>query len=207
MPSECLDYMEQSGVKRMGLEFDSSKEHYHLKVFDKHRSDPTIWCKCTVQEDGSLSIHKVELNQVRHLVEDISCLFKDLDLRLMLCTIRILKNVDTKVESAIKSLVSSAIIDPNVKGGLRWPLGKDSIGERFSIAGVWHTNYRAFRNETLRLKLRHADRFDHQSSTGEVANEVNFKLIGMSHRLEGHPQLELSSFDGAVNSKLTMQLC
>lgn len=37
---------------------------------------------------------QVQLNQVRHLVEDISCLFKDLDLRLMLSTKRILKNLD-----------------------------------------------------------------------------------------------------------------
>ncbi|KAK3158004.1 hypothetical protein QOZ80_2AG0131600 [Eleusine coracana subsp. coracana] len=127
VPSECLDDMERSAVKRMGLEFDSSKEHYHVKVFDKHRSDSTISCKCTVQEDGTLAIHKVELNQVRHLVEDISCIFKELDLRLMLCTKRILKDLDSEVEGAIKSLVSSAVIDANVKGGLRWPLGKESI--------------------------------------------------------------------------------
>ena len=37
---------------------------------------------------------QVEWNQVRHLVEDISCLFKGLDLRLMLCTKRILKTPD-----------------------------------------------------------------------------------------------------------------
>ncbi|TVU30000.1 hypothetical protein EJB05_21600 [Eragrostis curvula] len=192
VPSECLDDMEQSAAKGMELDFDSSKEHYHVKVFDKHRSESTISCKCTVQEDGTLAIHKVELNQVRHLVEDISCVSKELDLRLMLCTKRILKNLDSEVESAIKNLVASAVIDPNVKGGLRWPLGKESIGERFSIVGVWHTNYKAFRNDTLRLKLRHADRFDHRSSTGEVANEVTFKLIGLSRILEGGDQDENS---------------
>ncbi|KXG30258.1 hypothetical protein SORBI_3004G153000 [Sorghum bicolor] len=184
MPSECLDDMERSMVKSMGLDFDSSKEHYHVKVFDKNQSDSTISCKCTMEEDGSLAIQKVELNQVRHLVEDISCLFKGLDLRLMLCKKRILKNLDSEVENAVKSLVSAAIIDPNVKGGIRWPLGKESIGERFSIVGVWHTNYKAFRNETMRLKLRHADRFDHRSSTGEVSNEVTFKLTAISRKLE-----------------------
>lgn len=184
VPIECIDAMEQSMVRRMGLEFDSSKEHYHVKVFDKHRSDSTMSCKCTMGEDGKLAIHKVELNQVRHLLEDISCLFKDLDLRLALCRKRILKNFDSEVENAIKSLVSAAIIDPDVKGGLRWPLGKESVGERFSIVGVWHTNYKAFRNETMRLKLRHADRFDHRSSSGEVADEVTFKLTGMSRKLE-----------------------
>uniref|UniRef100_J3LD26 DUF7903 domain-containing protein n=1 Tax=Oryza brachyantha TaxID=4533 RepID=J3LD26_ORYBR len=187
--SECLDGMERSATEKMGLEFDSSKEHYHVKVFDKRQSDITISCKCTVQEDGKLAIHKVELNQVRHLVEDISCLFKDLDLRLMLSTKRFPKNLDAEVENAINCLVSSAVIDPDVKGGLRWPLGKESVDERFSIVGVWHTNYKAYRNENLRLKLRHADRFDHQSSTGEVSNEVTFKLIGISAKLEaGHQE-------------------
>ena len=70
------------------------------------------------------------------------------------------------------------------KGGLRWPLGKESIGERFSIVGVWHTNYKAFRNKTSRLFLRHADRFDHRSSTGEVSDEVTFKLTDISNRLK-----------------------
>jgi hypothetical protein len=88
------------------------------------------------------------------------------------------------VENAIESLVSSAILDPNVKGGLRWPLGKESISERFSIVEVWHTNYKAFRNETLRLKLRRGDRFDHRSSTGEVSNEVTFKLTVISNILQ-----------------------
>jgi hypothetical protein len=88
------------------------------------------------------------------------------------------------VENAVKSFVSAAIIDPNVKGGIRWPLGKESIGERFSIVGAWHTNYKAFKNETMRLKLRHADRFDHRSSTGEVSDEVTFKLTAISHKLE-----------------------
>ncbi|XP_051202912.1 uncharacterized protein [Lolium perenne] len=184
VPRECFEDMEQSAVKLMGLELDSSKEHYHVKIFDKHQSDSTMSCKCTVQEDGKLAIHKVELNQIRQLVEDISCLSQDLDLRLMLSTKRILKNVDPEVENAIQSLVSSAILDPNVKGGLRWPFGKESIGERFSIVGVWHTNYKAFRNKTLRFKLRHADRFDHRSSTGEVSNEVTFKLTGISKRLQ-----------------------
>jgi hypothetical protein len=37
---------------------------------------------------------QVELDPIRQLVEDISCLSQDLDLRLMLRTKRILKNLD-----------------------------------------------------------------------------------------------------------------
>ena len=32
VPTECLDEMERSMVRRMGLKFDSSEEHYHVKV-------------------------------------------------------------------------------------------------------------------------------------------------------------------------------
>jgi hypothetical protein len=32
VPRECFEDMEQSTVKLMDLEFDSSKEHYHVKV-------------------------------------------------------------------------------------------------------------------------------------------------------------------------------
>jgi hypothetical protein len=32
VPKECSEDMERSVVKLMGLEFDSSKEHYHVKV-------------------------------------------------------------------------------------------------------------------------------------------------------------------------------
>ncbi|XP_048537434.1 uncharacterized protein LOC125516027 [Triticum urartu] len=203
LPGKCVDEIGMYIGKLTDLKFDSSKKHYHVKVFDKQRSDTTMSCKCTVQEDGKLVIHKVELNQIRQLVEDISCLSKDFDLRLMLRTKRILKNIDPEVENAIKSLVSSAIVDPDAKGGLKWPLGNESIGERFSIVGVWHTSYSAFRNKTLRLKLRCADRFDHRSSTGEISNEVTFKLTGISERLQDGNE-EVDTLKGMLDSAVQM---
>ena len=84
---------------------------------------------------------------------------------------------------AINQLVKSAVIDSDVKGGLRWPLGKDSVADRFSIAGFWHTKYKAFKSQTAKIKLRHADRFDHRNSTGEVSSEVFLKLTGISKHL------------------------
>lgn len=79
-------------------------------------------------------------------------------------------------EQCIRELVKSAILDPKVKGGLRWPLGKESSGDRFSVVGCWHTKYKAFKNSSTRLKLRNADRFDFMNSTGEDAREVTLKL-------------------------------
>lgn len=58
-------------------------------------------------------------------------------------------------------------------------MGKQSSGDRFTVVGVWHTNAKTFRNSSMRLKVRHADRFDFISSNGEVANEVNLKMPGI----------------------------
>nr|CAD1836569.1 unnamed protein product [Ananas comosus var. bracteatus] len=131
VPNEFMKNVEQLIVKSIGFDFESEREHYHVKVFDKHQPDSTISCKCTVRKDGGLELYKIELNQVRHMVVDISCLHKDLDLRLMLVTKKLLKNLDDEVENGINQLISSAIIDSEVKGGFdgllgRSPLLKDS---------------------------------------------------------------------------------
>ena len=79
----------------------------------------------------------------------------------------------------IRNLIESAVLDPNVKGGLRWPLGKAASGDRFFVVGVWHTIAKAYRNPSLRLKVRYADRFDFRTSMGESASEVHLKLKGI----------------------------
>nr|XP_020163879.1 uncharacterized protein LOC109749329 [Aegilops tauschii subsp. strangulata] len=202
LPSDFLDDMERFAVERMGLEFVSTKEHYHVKVVNKQGMVSKMSCKCTMQEDGKLAIDKTELNQIRPLLEDVSCLSKDLDLRLMLNTNRIL--IDPEVENAIKSLVSSALVDPNARGGFRRPLGNKLIDERFSIAGVWRTNYKTFGNKSLKMYLRHTGRFVQGSSTGEVSNEVSFKLAGISKRLQDGGNQEVDTLKGMLESAVRM---
>lgn len=84
----------------------------------------------------------------------------------------------------IKSLIGSAVLDSEVKGGLRWPFGEDSSGSRYAVTGVWHTTAKSYGNSSIRLKLRHADRYDFRSSTGEVAQEVNLKMSGILSQLQ-----------------------
>ncbi|KAF8394056.1 hypothetical protein HHK36_020258 [Tetracentron sinense] len=127
---------------------------------------------------------QIELNQVRHLVVDISCLDKNLDLRLMLNTKRILTALTDKEDHSIRNLIKSAVIDPDAKGGLRWPLGKECFGDRYRVVGVWHTKAKAFKSSLIRLKLRHADRFDFRTSTGEVGREVSLKMKGIAGQLQ-----------------------
>ncbi|XXG50306.1 hypothetical protein AAC387_Pa02g4341 [Persea americana] len=168
-------------VPKIRFDFESEKEHYHVKIYDKYRPNVSISCKCIVLKDGAgLELQKVELNQVRHLVADISCLDKDLDLRLMLTTKRILTALTDEEEHGIRELLKHAVLDPHVKGGLRWPLGKETFGDRFFMVGVWHTKFKSYRGHMMRLKLRDADRHDFRTSTGEVAREVTLKMVGIS---------------------------
>lgn len=76
----------------------------------------------------------------------------------------------------IAYLINSAVLDQDVKGGLRWPLGKASSGDRFRVVGVWHTVAKSYVNAFMRLKLRNADRYDFKTSVGEATKEITLKL-------------------------------
>ncbi|KAL2555394.1 hypothetical protein Fot_00133 [Forsythia ovata] len=157
--------------------------------------------------EGELELYHVKLNQVRHMVADISCLGKNLDLRLMLRTKRTLIALKDEEIENIKCLIGSANLDSEVKGGLRWPLGKQSSGDQYTVVGVWHTNGKTFMNSSMRLKVRHADRFDFRSSAGEVTREVILKMPGIIPQL--HEQTDLAMEMLKENLKLiwTYFLC
>uniref|UniRef100_A0A2N9J3X0 DUF7903 domain-containing protein n=1 Tax=Fagus sylvatica TaxID=28930 RepID=A0A2N9J3X0_FAGSY len=128
------------------------------------------------EEEKDLYHVKTELNQVRHMVVDVSCLDKNVDLRLMLSTKRVLTALTDDEMQSIRSLINSAILDQDVKGGLRWPFGKASSGDRYCVVGVWHTIAKSYKSRSLRLKVRHADRFDFRTSNGEATREITLKL-------------------------------
>lgn len=66
-----------------------------------------------------------------------------------------------------------------MKGGLRWPLGKESSGDRYEVVSVWHTKVKSYKNSLVRLRVRDADRFDFRTSTGEVTREITLKMTGV----------------------------
>jgi hypothetical protein len=78
--------------------------------------------------------------------------------------------------NSIRDLINSAVLDSDMKGGLRWPLGKASSGGRYSVTGAWHTVTKAYKSSSFRLKVRDADRFDFRSGAGEAAREIYLKL-------------------------------
>ncbi|KAL2539715.1 hypothetical protein Adt_00693 [Abeliophyllum distichum] len=208
VPPSYVEYITNEVVPKIGFDLEGERELYHVKLSDKMRPDSTLSCKCTVTKDSKkLELCKVELNQVRHMVADISCLDKNLDLRLMLRTKRTLIALKDEEIENIKSLIGSANLDSEVKGGLRWPLGKQSSGDQYTVVGVWHTNGKTFRNSSMRLKVRHADRFDFRSSAGEVSREVILKMPGIIPQL--HEQTDLAMEMLKENLKLiwTYFLC
>ncbi|KAK6791810.1 hypothetical protein RDI58_010891 [Solanum bulbocastanum] len=57
----------------------------------------------------------------------------------------------------IKNLIGSAVLDSEVKGGLRWPFGEDSSGSQYAVTGICHTTVKSYGNSSIKFKLRHAD--------------------------------------------------
>ncbi|XP_031280442.1 uncharacterized protein LOC116138907 [Pistacia vera] len=107
---------------------------------------------------------------------DISCADKNLDLRLMLWTKSVVTDLTDDEMQSLRNLINSAVLDPELKVGLRWPLGKSNSRVRYRVSGVWHTGVKLYESSSLRLKVRHADRFSFESSTGESALEITLKL-------------------------------
>ncbi|GAV86153.1 LOW QUALITY PROTEIN: hypothetical protein CFOL_v3_29586, partial [Cephalotus follicularis] len=184
VPSSYVESLIDEVATKIGVELD--KDIYHIKLADSTQPDSTIACKCVVKEDKKLNLLKasIELNPLRNMALDISCLDKNLDLRLMLCTKRSLTDLTDDEMHSIKTLINQAVLDPDVKGGLRWSLGKASSGDRYSVVGVWHTIVTIYESPSLRLKVRHADRFDFRTATGEVTKEIILKLKGVLSKLQ-----------------------
>ncbi|XP_038700139.1 uncharacterized protein LOC119997299 isoform X1 [Tripterygium wilfordii] len=188
VPTSYMENIVDVVAPEIGVDFEDEKDIYHVKLSDSRRQDALISCKCNVTNDNRLELYKVELNQIRHMVIDISCLEKSRDLRLMFCAKRILTSLTDDEKCSIRELINSAVPDADVKGGLRWPVGKASSGDRdrYNVIGVWHTISKTYNSPSLRLKVRHADRFDFKTSTGEATNEIVLKLKGIVSELQEH---------------------
>ncbi|KAI5326767.1 Hypothetical predicted protein [Prunus dulcis] len=191
-------------VPNIGVDFEEEKDGYRVKLSDSTRPDSILSCKCSVmKEHGKLQLYKIELNQLRDMVIDISCPNKNLDLRVMLCTKRPVTALSDDEMQSIRDLISSAVLDPDVKGGLRWPLGKESSGDRYKVVGIWHVIANMYTNPSLRLKVRHADRFDFRTSTGEATWEVSLMLKKVVSKLQ-EEKVEVSSISEILEENMRM---
>uniref|UniRef100_A0A1J3E341 DUF7903 domain-containing protein n=1 Tax=Noccaea caerulescens TaxID=107243 RepID=A0A1J3E341_NOCCA len=184
VPTSYIQHIKSMVLPSHGFCFDLEKERYTVKVFHHTRPNETIICKCTLKEDGKLSLYKAELNSVRHLVVDVSCIDKNLDMRLMLASKRNMTALTEKEMSNIKGLLDSATVDPNVKGGLRWPLGRSSSGDGYKVFEACHARSTVYTKGTLRLRFRETDRFNERIGTGEIKREVTLMLKDLNTKLQ-----------------------
>ncbi|KAF8089915.1 hypothetical protein N665_0494s0020 [Sinapis alba] len=159
---------------------DGEKEKYIVKITGPNG---IINCKCTVKEDGRLSMYKAELHPVRHLTIDVSCIDKNLDMRLMLAGKR-KKTLTEKEISDIQGLLGSAIVDLNLKGRLRWPLGKTSLEDCYKIFEVCHVRVTIYKTRTLGLKVRETNRLNERYSTVEIEKGVTLILKEINTKLQ-----------------------
>ncbi|CAH2058823.1 unnamed protein product [Thlaspi arvense] len=194
-----LQHIKSKVVPRHKFSIDLEKETYTVKVSHNTRPTETINCKCTLKEDGRLSMYKAslmhaELNVVWHLVFDVSCIDKSLDMRLMLAAKRKMTALTEKEISDIKELLDSATVDPNVKGGLRWPLGKSSSRDGYRVFEVCHVRATIYKNRTLRLRIRETDRFNERTGTGAVKKEVTLILKNLNTKLQYYNVLKTDEF-------------
>ncbi|KAH0758081.1 hypothetical protein KY290_021574 [Solanum tuberosum] len=210
-PAAFTDYIEHRVVEKLGLEYVKGKELYNIRLSDRLRPNSFVTCKCTVAKD----YNKIELYKrtPRHMVADMSCLGKSSDLRLILYTKKI--NIilsfafsEDEQINGIKDLIGSAVLDSEVQGDLRWPIGKDSSGGQYAVIGIGHTTAKSYRNSSIRFKLRHVDRFDFKSSTGEVTQEIFLKMPGIISELRKQTMDEDVMFEMLENNlKLIWDLC
>ncbi|XP_050940512.1 uncharacterized protein LOC103485862 isoform X1 [Cucumis melo] len=171
-------------IPLIGLEFQVEKDIYTVKVSDKECPSVTLSCKCiALPHLNNLKLYKVEIDQVRHMVGDISCLKQNVDMRLMLCSKKNLQKLTDDEMEGIVGLINSAVLDQDMMGGLRWPLGKATSGDRFRVLEVWHTVSKYYVNPLLKLQLRNANRYDLRTSIGEASKEVTLSLKRVTFEL------------------------
>ncbi|KAL0710934.1 hypothetical protein Bca4012_017912 [Brassica carinata] len=181
VPTSYLHHIKSQLVSNHGFCIDVEKERYTVKVLVLYLiilvpMKPLAVSVLLKKMDGSL-----DLSLIRHMVVDVSCIDKNLDMRLMLSAKRKITDLPEKEISDIKELLDSARVDPNVKGGLRWPFGKSSSGDGYSVFESCHAKATVYKNQTLRLRT---DRFNERIGTGEVKREVILMLKDMNTKLQ-----------------------
>ncbi|GAY66026.1 hypothetical protein CUMW_245460, partial [Citrus unshiu] len=157
VPATYMEKIVHKVVPKIGVDFVQDKDIYHVQV---------------------------QLNQVRHMVADIFCFDENLDLRLALYTRSTLFALPDDDMSSIRILINSAIPDPKVKGGLRWPVGKSYSGN-YTVVGVWHNEFKSYKSPSLKLKVRNVDRFLFKAGTGVATIEINLKFRRIISDIQG----------------------
>ncbi|VVB11443.1 unnamed protein product [Arabis nemorensis] len=174
LPTSYIQHIKSKVIPSHEFCIQEEKERYIVNVSHYTRPNETIQCKCILKEDGRLSMYKA----------NVSCIDKNLDMRVMLTAKRKMTTLTEKEISNMKGLPDSATVDPNVKGGIRWPLGKSSSGDGYRVFEACHVKSTVYRNQTLRLRVRKIGRFNERIGTGEIKREVALMRKDMNTKLQ-----------------------
>ncbi|KAG5224174.1 bidirectional sugar transporter NEC [Salix suchowensis] len=203
IPSSYMENIIDGVVPTIGVDSEEEKDVYIVKLSDNTRPDAPVLCKCIVLENKKLRLYKVELSQVHHMVIDVSCLDKNLDLKLILRSRSILTALTDDEMNSLRDLINSAVVDSDMKGGLRWPLGKTSSGGRYRVVVVWHIVTKAYTSSSFRLKARDANRYDFRTGTGETTTQIYLKLNRIVSEIQ-EPGAESDSISKMLEDSLRL---
>ncbi|XP_024539625.1 uncharacterized protein LOC112349424 [Selaginella moellendorffii] len=172
-------------------------ERYHFRVKNIDRPRYLVRCVCerAHESEHSLVLKKLKLDPLRHLVSDYLCVGRKTDLRIAVYSETLLTDVPDEERAAYEALASAAVIDDTVKGGLRWPLGRDSFAKRFSVCNVEHRRVTIIRGKETQWKFMVANRAEMEASAGRVTYELNLRAIDW----EGNEDLASSHLRDLVN--------
>ncbi|KAI3878143.1 hypothetical protein MKX03_000093 [Papaver bracteatum] len=186
LPDSYMEAILGGVAPKIVADLHQSKEYYQMIVFDKRDTKSAIIIKCQII-CGELKIQKIEKNRKKCFIANVTCLGRDLDLRLRLAIKRDLTMAlkdDSEELKALKHLVDSAILDGSVKGGLRWPSGKEHSSDgRYSVVKTLHNTVKTFKNSSMKLLLKSQDWFSFFTSDGKVENELVLDMKGINDML------------------------
>ncbi|XP_044481786.1 uncharacterized protein LOC123208378 [Mangifera indica] len=195
VPTSYTEKLVREAVPKLGLDFIEKKDIYQVRLYDSTQEDSIISCKCTLNNDKKLELYKIKLiNRIRHMVVNISCLDKDVDLRLMLSGKRMLTALTDNVMERISNLINSAVVDPEKKGGFRWPQTAFSQSSRYRVVAIWHTISEVYETTSLMLEVRSAHRYMFDTATEEATREVSLKFKGIISELLAQKQESYSIY-------------
>ncbi|KAH0932860.1 hypothetical protein HID58_009977 [Brassica napus] len=184
VPTSFIQNIKSKAIPSHEFCIDLEKEVYVVQISHYTRPHSTIICKCTVKEDGSLSMYKARLEPFLHLVVDVSCIDKNLDMRFMLAGKRKMFTLTEKERSNIQRMLDSVTVDSTVKGGLTWPHGKPPSENGYTIFEVCHVRATTYKNKTLRLRVRETNGYSERFGTWEVERGVTLILQDINTKLQ-----------------------
>ncbi|KAI3857771.1 hypothetical protein MKX03_021090 [Papaver bracteatum] len=181
LPDSYMEAILGGVAPKIVADLHQSKEYYQMLVTDKGDPKSAIIIKCQII-CGELKIQKIEKNQKTCFLASVTCLDRDLDLLLRLAIKRDLTTAlkdDSEELKCLKHLVDSAILDGSVKGGLRWPLGKEHSSDgRYSVVKTLHNTVKTFKNSSIKLRLN-----NFSTSDGQAENELVLDMKGINDML------------------------